>query len=146
MLDSELVRIFCTYSTDGNSMARTCDHGGPGDGQTCIPGCAPLERQCFTPECNCWDCSFPPTHTREALQAQLKAGVVRHNEVIIDTRSISENLPGVVLGFFYLAGNDASDARETREDFVTAYGLDADAAPLIRVDWSADQDVFTLQS
>ena len=79
-------QIFCTYFGDGNSMARDCD-GGFGDGSTCIPGCAPVGQQCLSSTCTCgWDCSYPPDHTADALQAQMDEGdnagadgVLRHN-------------------------------------------------------------------
>ena len=144
VLDSSLVQIFCTYYTDGNSMARTCG-GGPGDGSTCIPGCAPVGHlQCLSVDCNCWDCSFPPTHTREAMQAQLNSGIQRHNELIIDTRTIEQYLPRVVLGFFYFRDED-DEAAGARRRFLRAYDLHSTDAPLIRVDFGAGPgEVFSL--
>ena len=38
-----------------------------GDGDSCIPGCAPAGRQCHEIG-QTWECSFPPTHLRAALQ------------------------------------------------------------------------------
>ena len=63
-------------------------------------------------------------------------------EVVIDTRSISSNLPAVVLGFFYL--EDASEAAEARWAFIDAYGLDEEAVPLMRLDWEGSPRVFSL--
>ena len=64
VLDSSVLSFFCVYYQDGNSMARACG-GGYGDGVTCIPGCAPVDKQCLTKNCTCWDCSFPPEHLKD---------------------------------------------------------------------------------
>ena len=143
VLDSSLVEIFCTYFGDGNSMARTCG-GGPGDGHACIPGCAPVGHQCLVVDCSCWDCSFPSTHTREALQAQLTSGIQRHNELIIDTRTIEQYLPHVVMGFFFFR-DEVEQAAAARRAFLRDYGLHSADAPLVRVDFGAGPgEVFSL--
>ena len=132
IFDSSVIDIFCTYYGDGKSMARDCD-GGYGDGTTCIPGCAPVGSQCLSTECSCWDCSFPPEHLADALQSQLNAGVLRHNEVIIDTRSAV--MPDVVLAFFHMGADDGLQA--TRARFLESYGLGEDRAPIVRLDLQA---------
>ena len=141
VLDASTVQHFCTYYGDGNSMARSCG-GGYGDGTSCIPGCAPVGSQCLQPECSCWDCSFPPEHTADAIQAQINAGVQRHNEVVVDTRSIFGHLPAVVLAFFHL-GNDG-ESRTHRQAFLAQYGLGEDRAPLVFLDlWGATDRPFS---
>ena len=193
----------CTpsFSPLPGSVCVQCD-GGFGDGSTCIPGCAPNGQQCLTSPCACgWDCSYPPEHTADALQAQVDEGelagadgVLRHNvcahlvriihtacdmqrspltlftspsphlasclaschitpyaippqrsttqEVVIDTRSITSNLPDVVLGFFFL--DDAEEAAEARRALIAAYELDEEAVPLMWLNWEGSPSVFSL--
>ena len=124
-------------------MARSCG-GGYGDGVTCIPGCAPVGQQCLDAACGCWDCSFPPEHLRDALAAQLAAGVQRHNEIIIDTRSVLTQLPDVVVAFYY-PGAHRADAHKTwaRDAFAAQYGLAPERVPLVRLDLDAPERVFS---
>ena len=67
---------------------------------------------------------------------------MRHNEVVIDTRSIEAGLPGVILAFFHLG--DLDYVRGVRAAFLHAYGLAADRAPLLRLDLGAAQP-FSLE-
>jgi hypothetical protein len=122
---------------DGNSMSRDCG-GSAGDGVSCIPGCAPVGHQCLKRGCHCWDCSFPPAKLREALQTQLDNGVPKHNELVIDTRSVRAYLPHAVLAFFVEKGADPTPARRARSAFVAAYGLaDEEVAPVLQLDLQA---------
>ena len=132
VLDASRVAIFCAYGSDGNSMAHTCG-GGYGDGETCIPGCYPTNRQCARMHRD-WTCSWPPSMLREALevcvqparlpalpspspsisaspspsrsQAQLRRANPSNtwNEIVIDTRSIEADTVGAISAFFFLKG------------------------------------------
>ena len=133
-------KLFCAYPEDGNSMAKVC-HPLGGDGVRCIPGCYPKGQWC--PELHhAWSCSFPPTHLKEALQAQ--EGRIdfrmRNNELVVDLSSVSANLPSAIEGFFYFPGSGAAErakAAEARQAFLGMYGLtEADGPPLLLVDLS----------
>ena len=105
-------RVLCIYPWDGNSMAKHCN-GDFGDGQNCIPGCSPVGSQCQKNNM-AWGCSYPPERLDEALRhhsAELAAGTEsKNNEVILDTRWLSEALPGASNPSppEYLRSNDAS--------------------------------------
>lgn len=75
-------QVRCAYPGDGDSMSdsKLCDPLG-GDGVHCIPGCLPVGQQC--PELRRdWECSFPPSALRTALEHQLGTGnIERNNEV-----------------------------------------------------------------
>lgn len=59
-----------------------------------------------------------------------------YNEVMINTKSIDDQLPGVVDAIFYVRGSDASlrRAREVHKKFIDQYHLDAATFPLLRLD------------
>jgi len=140
LLNPHLVDFFCIYNDDGNSMGKTCG-GGYGDAH-CIPGCSPPGQQCQDVR-HSWSCSWPPSHLADCMRAQLQtsdgarpiAQAVRHNEIVIDTRSIEAHLPRVVSGFFFV--QDASKARLARSNFIAAYGLEPGQVPLVKMDFSA---------
>ena len=128
-------------------MGHDCG-GGPGDGIYCIPGCYPNGQQCQQVGHD-WNCAWPPSMLRDAMESQLARGRPSgtHNEIVIDTRSIVANLPGAILGFFF--ESSSGTAVEMRRAFLTAYGLSADQVPLVQVNLNArgqgDGDaVFTL--
>ena len=152
VFDASTTRLHCIYSGDGNSMARDCN-GGPGDGVSCIPGCAPVGSQCLESTCWCWDCSFPPTHLASALQAQMSGGGETWNEAVVDPLSVESSLPRAVLAFFYESGerggsDDAQaanrdSARRYQSAFMGEYGVSADFAPIVRLDLDVDQAPFS---
>lgn len=135
IIDPLTTDFFCAYGGDGNSMAHDCG-GGPGDGIGCIPGCYPDGQQCQQVGHD-WNCAWPPSMLREAMEAQLARGRPSgsHNEIVIDTRSIVANLPGAILGFFYEVSSSA--AVEMRQAFLATYGLSADQVPLVQVNLNA---------
>ena len=168
VLDPTLVRLFCIYARDGNSMAKHCN-GGYGDGDTCIPGCSPKSEMCARANANefcgqenswCTFCSFAPTDLAEALKFQEGMGVWpdlidrgqggNNNEFVVDTRSIDEQLPQIVLAFFYRVepthDGGEEDVRNQRAAFLRAYHLSESAVPLVRLDVSQPAGVFTLVS
>jgi len=131
-------KLFCAYPEDGDSMGKVCDPLG-GDGISCIPGCYPPGQQC--PEVHhAWSCSFPPTHLKEALQAQEdRIGFLsRNNELVIDTSSIVSSLPHAIEGFFIAVGAggpERSTVQVAHRAFLAAYRLDeAHAPPLVLLD------------
>ena len=156
LLDSSIVTMSCFYPKDGNSMGRHCD-GGYGDGVECIPGCYPKGEECNDVG-RMWMCSYAPSALKEALQFQESLGVYpdliirgqgeNNNEVVLDTRSITENLPHVVLAFFYRPEDthEAGEAvvREHRRNFLRAFGLSNEHAPLVRYDPHVESGVFSL--
>lgn len=88
------------------------------------------------------------------MRAQLYLGVEaglgeiakKHNEIVLDTRSIERNLPRIILGFFYR--DDDGEARAARDAFIRMYKLSPKAVPLVHLDLSAPraEDVFKLVS
>lgn len=136
------VDLFCAYPEDGNSMdgSKVCSPLG-GDGVSCIPGCYPQGKTC--PEMgHTWSCSFPPSHLREALQAQQDRAdfKARNNEIVVDLRSVLEQLPDSIQGFFAMGGDDLL-ARDARDKFLDEYGLaEADGPPLLRLDLDNGDD------
>ena len=75
----------------------------------------------------------------------------RNNEIVLDTRSIEEHLPRVVLAFFFRPemtnaglGADENAVRRHRAAFLKAFDLPSSAAPLVRCDVRAPTDIFTL--
>jgi len=72
------------------------------------------------------------------MRAQLQLGgghARRHNEIVLDTRSIEAHLPDVILGFFYL--EDDSTARRARREFMRHFGLPVEQVPLVHIDFSS---------
>jgi hypothetical protein len=119
---------------DGNSMDKICNPLG-GDGATCIPGCYPAGQQCPDVRHE-WSCSFPPTHLREALQAQELRFLARNNEMVVDLRSVERNLPDAIAGFFYCARSGTSEiqrVQKARADFLAHYGLSSERGPPLLV-------------
>ena len=119
---------------DGNSMDKICNPLG-GDGATCIPGCYPAGQQCPDVRHE-WSCSFPPTHLREALQAQELRFLARNNEMVVDLRSVERNLPDAIAGFFYCARSGTSEiqrVQRARADFLAYYGLSSERGPPLLV-------------
>jgi len=148
ILNPDVVRLFCIYNSDGNSMAHTCN-GGYGDGVRCIPGCYPAGAQCQDVGRD-WTCSWPPTMMQQALQAQLN----RHdpsdtwNELVVDTRSVEADPARAILAFFTLGGVGAAQARGERQAFMSTLGLNVQQAPpLVRLSLgaTAHDAVFTLE-
>jgi hypothetical protein len=117
---------------------RNCG-GGFGDAVSCIPGCPPIGQQCTDGSSYHYGCSYPPGKLRDALQVQVRIGLPSHNEVIVDTRSVEQALPASILAFFYEVGaaDHGAAARLVRSHFLSTYGLEADAAPLLRMDLGA---------
>ena len=147
-------------------MGHHCN-GGYGDGETCIPGCAPREQMCARANprefcglenSHCVFCSIAPADLAEGLAFEETLGVWPHepdmahpnNEFVIDTRSLEANLPGAVVAFFFriepTKEADEAEVRRHRQAFLEAYGLPNDAAPLVRTDLSRQTGVFTLAS
>lgn len=148
------VRLFCSYPQDGGSMGqeKLCptlygDADGPAGerGATCIPGCnlpgdtcADRQRKsgCFvdgkarlTPSCLPQDCSYPPDELFQSLEAhsfmlQNGLGNHKHNEVVIDLRSVTSGLPNTVEGFFCLGTASLAQwdrVRRARTSFLKNY-------------------------
>lgn len=149
LLNGDVLKLFCVYNDDGNSMAHTCG-GGYGNGKSCIPGCYPAGQQCQNVH-HSWSCSWPPSHLKEAMRAQLAMGhghATRHNEFVVDTRSVEANLPHALLGFFYAAAGGRSVASRVRGNFMRTFGLSAEQVPLVHLNLHAPSGVeaFTLDS
>jgi len=131
-------RLFCAYPEDGNSMAKLCRPLG-GDGVTCIPGCYPRGQQCADVG-HAWSCSFPPTQLGACLRAQEQRVdfLHRNNEIVVDMRSIEQNLPHAIAGFFYCARSGSSERSKVelaRNSFLSHYHLsNAEGPPLLVLD------------
>ena len=79
------------------------------------------------------------------MQTQLNNVATTHNELVIDTRSVTHYLPSPILGFFYVAGTDPSDARRARNAFIAAFSLsEVSAPPLLQLDLDASSSPLSL--
>ena len=87
-----------------------------------------------------WNCAYPPSMLENAMNGMTGHGTHdsgRHNEIVIDTRSIDANLPSVILGFFCLVHKDCSSPRQMRTGFIAAYGLSGSDVPLLEINLRA---------
>ena len=158
VLNSQMVQLLCAYPADATSMVRSC--GGAYASATCVPGCYP---PCPSPinQTTCGqcpevgrrtDCSYSPSHLRDALLAQQQMfwwhGALAHNEVIIDPRSVTSQLPHSIEAFFFLAGSSI-ERREAIQNshrtFLSTYTLTDKQLPLLRLDLAASTEVLSLQ-
>ena len=138
--------LFCAYPEDGNSMAedKLCSKSD-GDGSRCLPGCTRL--QCDARRF--WDCSYPPSKLREALEMQLtvsrQRGGNRNNELVLDARAYAALLPKAVFGFFFKSNLDRGYVGRVRDAFARRYGIEPAQLPLMRLDLKGGGDrPFTL--
>ena len=81
-----------------------------------------------------WSCSFPPTHLKEALEAQEHRVdfLHRNNEIVIDLRPFEAALPHAIIGFFYNARSgeaERSKATSARLSFLAHYELSKEEGP-----------------
>jgi len=123
VLDPSTTEIFCAYSSDGDSQRKVCPTLG-GDSQ-CIPGCYPPGHSCIDVGHE-YECSFPPQNLQQALQAQLvrQARDQIHNELVVDQRSVTPNLPNSIEAMFYLSTSTTEELQRMRRvhtDFVREY-------------------------
>jgi len=162
------VSLFCAYSEDGNSMdgSKMC-HGLHGDidettGEpTCIPGCNVPGQQCADRlAANPWHvgpyvagCSYPPTQLKEALEAHRWGAAEQNrnvwNEMVIDLRTVTANMPDVVEGFFCppSAGGEAKvKLARTRAAFMRQYERDEAMVLLLTLDTSKPEPFSALNA
>ena len=141
---SPAVQIFCAYADDGNSMDqnKVCTPLG-GDGRNCIPGCYPVGQQCADMRRD-WLCSYPPSQLRDALEAQRTrdGGLLKNNEIVVSTKSVTDLLPNSVEAFFIVRGS-ASDERQkvlaAHAAFLRAYPRMPSPPPLLYMDLHSDE-------
>ena len=125
------VRFNCVYPGDGNSMGNVDSGNG---------GCSPDQCDRYGPRD--WNCIFPPDQLMEALQAQQRRGKNHeHNELVIDTSSVTSGLPGTILAFFHMG--DEHDVRQVQQSFVRYYGLQDHECPLLALDLHGDPPFIT---
>jgi hypothetical protein len=106
-------RLFCAYSSDGNSQQKVCPvlYGDA----SCTPGCYPPGQSCIDVGHE-YECSFPPNSLMQAMQAQMmrQARDKTHNEMVVDTRSVTPFLPGAIEAFFYLTTSSTEEIAKMR--------------------------------
>ena len=66
------------------------------------------------------------------------------NEMIVDTRSVEQQLPASVLAFFWIPGSDVSSVRASRDAFAAQYNLAPGQAPVVKLDLSGGGSPFSL--
>jgi len=122
-----------------------------GDNHTCIPGCYLPRQQCVDVG-HPWTCSFPPSMLKEALEAQLSHPdmTVRNNEIVVDSRSVTDQLPASIEAFFVKKDSTVSErsvvAKAWRE-FNAEHRLvgEESAVPLLQLDLTApSRSVFSV--
>jgi len=87
-------------------------------------------------------CSFSPSHLKDALSAQQRGGYekrFRNNELVFGAASVVANLPNSILAFFYTTTSvrgQVDEVYRVREQFIKAYALGARdlAPPVVSVD------------
>lgn len=158
VLSPNTTRCYCAYPQDGNSLAKVCAHLGGSDDGSCIPGCFPRGQQCPDyPSWRWWECSFPPSMLRDAMQCQVQIGNERgsmpNNEIVVQSRSVVDHLPYAIEGFFIRKGSEAAYIEwvaRVHAAFITAYGLgdqrDSHRPPLMVLDLKSATEPFTLWS
>jgi len=68
------------------------------------------------------------------------------NEIVVDTRSVEDMLPRVILAFFYIPGGDAGEMEGHRRRFSESYHLAIEEAPpVVELDLSKPSSPFTLK-
>ena len=114
MLSPSHASLYCAYSSDGDSQSKKCAtlHGDSG----CIPGCYPPGQSCIDVGHE-YECSFPPEHLQDALQAQMvrQARDQTHNEMVVDLRSITPSLPDSIEAMFYLSTSTTEEVGRMRD-------------------------------
>ena len=146
--------IYCSYPVDGGTMNKFCPEGAPLD---CAPGCANAEtglpNWCEHDEAwnlrqsaQVWDCAFRPEDLEAMLRHHLDSRASQYNEVVVDTRAYTDNLPASVLAFFFLAsgrgGESEQKARAAHTRFRRRYPQTQ--AALVSLDLHQDNGAFRL--
>lgn len=172
VLSSTIARLFCAYPGDGNSVLIKCSPlgGGPDattlmatqggnqvvdGGSGCIPGChASLGRQGACPS---WQqCDYPPERLGDALRSQAAHPLERHNEIVVDLRSIVDGLPNSIVAVFYMPDGaqeggewgtpgNRGKAQQVYWDFLRTYGLSQATFPFVKFDPREPREVFSLE-
>ena len=147
---SPTVTLNCAYASDGNSMGeeRLCNRPGF-DGHQCIPGCScdPTRSLSDGPACND---GLPPTQLKRVVADHLRFAPMGniYNEIVVNTASVVDQLPGSVAAFFYPKGADSNGVREYHRNFLNTYGLTGRetgrAVPLLELDFANQDAVFAL--
>lgn len=146
------LKLFCMYSSDGNSMNKVCD---PlyGDGVKCIPGClSPETRGQFCEDYHdgrmfSWtDCAFSPSHLADALRRQIENEPLRgrNNEAVIDMRSVS--LPHQIEAFVIQVGPHGGGAawRGSEQEAIMVAAHDRFVAQYFEGDYAAAPPLLLL--
>ena len=128
--------LFCAYPEDGNSMnpEHACTPLG-GDGVNCIPGCYPKGQQCHEVGHD-WVCSFPPDRLKQALISQQNRESYRdrNNEMIVDIRTVTSNLPHSIMAFWRKPNLDKDQqAHQAHANFLAEYKLTKENGPPLLV-------------
>eukprot|EP00316_Scyphosphaera_apsteinii_P005605 CAMPEP_0119299558 /NCGR_PEP_ID=MMETSP1333-20130426/1632_1 /TAXON_ID=418940 /ORGANISM="Scyphosphaera apsteinii, Strain RCC1455" /LENGTH=260 /DNA_ID=CAMNT_0007301025 /DNA_START=268 /DNA_END=1050 /DNA_ORIENTATION=+ len=140
---SEL-RLLCSYPEDGRTQGSPCRWG----------------KWCDPEHSGCWseDCAYSSSDLKSMLQVyqrcpQQPNGPHNHNpmnnagynEVVLDEKSWSENLPRTVAAFFFTTSPSCQsrcreDARQVHRSFLDEYRLTSMQVPLLLLDvknWQA---------
>ena len=124
--------ILCVYPGDGNSMGSFESNGCPkSDDEYCIKTTDP------------WACVYDKDHLKEALQAQQNWAIGSHNEVVLNTSSITPaQLPWSILAFFH--EGDISTVRPLHQAFLHSFSLIETECPLLSLNLRGPGDAFSL--
>ena len=132
---SPTVRLACSYAYDSGTQGKV--NGGCG----AVP--------CTTHPA-AWECSWPPDHLKQMMQAQEgrgsaydghSAGGSLHNELIISDIYWEQDLPRLIYAFVFTADAAEAKAREAHAAFLAYYGQSEAQTPLLRFTGSGFVDV-----
>ena len=153
---SPFTSIYCSYPTDGGTMPKVCAANAPPD---CVPGCSDAttgqpnwcehrEAWNLLPSAQVWNCAFRPEDLEPMLRHHLGSRAFQYNEVVVDPRSFTDNLPDSLLAFFFLASGGSSGgageekAREAHRRFLRRYPQARTA--LVSLDVHHETEAFRL--
>jgi hypothetical protein len=90
-----------------------------------------------------WACVYDKDHLKEALQAQQNWAIGSHNEVVLNTSSITPaQLPWSILAFFH--EGDISTVRPLHQAFLHSFSLTETECPLLSLNLRGPGDAFSL--
>ena len=129
-------------AADPTAADPTFDHALDPLTSDCTPGCHPPHEWCS--EEQQWDCSYPPSRLRDALEYQLSlsCSACEYNEMVVSTRSVTRDLGAAIEAVFYQADSTQHERQQARTahrklaiHLRDTYGLAEERAPpLLRLD------------
>lgn len=132
--------VFCSYPYDGIQKNYKCDP--PGKSDQCTPGC----RKTACTSHRDWECSYNAPQLASMLTMQQERHSGDHNEVILDSFHIRQNLPNSIQAIFYLStsvDSERSRIKKMHEEYLEEWHLSVATFPLLMLDLDAHSEPFT---